>query len=160
MATRVPTPGMQKMYAEKKQITLSKIEACIDEMREWGEEVTKKRIIERTGISSGTLSKPYVLDLLRRKEVCQFKPIAKTKSSSSPRIEKELSKRIKEIEVLEHKLSDSQDMVITLRDRIITKEKEISSLKDTIAHLRGQQQLLLERLDSSNVGIGNIILEK
>ena len=64
---------MQKMYAEKRQRTLSLIQDAIDDIQEDHRIVTKKELMEITGLSSGTFSQPYVKDLLEQNQVCQYR---------------------------------------------------------------------------------------
>ena len=65
MKKQKTTKGQQEYYEAKKQDTLFRIKSAITDMKEFDETVTKAKIMEMAGVSSGTLSKPYVLDLLR-----------------------------------------------------------------------------------------------
>ena len=64
---RTPSDNMQAMYAAKRNETINKISSAIQEIEDDNRIVTKKELISLTGLSSGTFSKPYVLELLKIK---------------------------------------------------------------------------------------------
>ena len=72
-------------------------------------ESSKKALLEKTGLSSGTFSKGYIIDVLKKNEVCQFKD---TKKVRQDRVEKSLSqtnnKLQYEVERLKSKLKDRE----------------------------------------------------
>ena len=73
MISKKPSENMKKMYAQKRKATLDKIQSAIDEIQEDNRIVTKKELMELTGISSGTLSQQYVKELLKENKVCQYR---------------------------------------------------------------------------------------
>lgn len=57
-----------------KKDTLNKLQIAIDRIKQDGRRVTRKELMDISGLSSGTLSKPYVKELFKENEVCQFSP--------------------------------------------------------------------------------------
>lgn len=158
MGTRKPTPAMQEMYAKKKADTLSRIRFVIREMKDTGELVTKKSLMERAEVSSGTLSKPYVIDLLKKEQVCQFAAIPA--SSKGLSTEKTLSALAKENQQLRKKVEGLEERIVVLQKQKAKALKECQQEKESNEFLRGQRQLLLERLASTGVSLGEIKLVK
>ena len=126
-------------------------------MKEFDETVTKARIMEISGVSSGTLSKPYVLDLLREERVCQFATKDESKpdyySDSLPVLRKELDAMKKKNKSLDAKL-------IAMTKQRDSYCKKLKDCEHENSRLRGQTQMLLERLDSAGLTAGNIRLIK
>lgn len=157
-AKRTPSPAMQKMYEEKKQETIKKIRTVIRERRKNSLPVTRKNIIEEAGVSSGTLSKPYIIELLREEQVCQFAATQQVNTENGSYAAQELSRALKDIRLMKSKISSMEAQ----NNKLLKQKKELSEknkeLSDTNTLLRGQRQLLLERLDSAGISVGNIII--
>ena len=157
MNKRKTTQGQQNYYETKKQDTLNRIRSAIKDMKEFDETVTKARIMEISGVSSGTLSKPYVLDLLREEHVCQFTKKDESKpdyySDSLPVLRKELDAMKKKNKSLDAKL-------IAMTKQRDSYAKKLKDCEHENSRLRGQTQMLLERLDSAGLTAGNIRLIK
>ena len=157
MNKRKTTQGQQNYYETKKQDTLNRIRSAIKDMKEFDETVTKSKIMEMAGVSSGTLSKPYVLDLLREEHVCQFQTKDDSKpdyySDSLPVLRKELDAMKKKNKSLDAKLA----AMTKQRDSYA---KKLKDCEHENSRLRGQTQMLLERLDSAGLTAGNIRLIK
>ena len=157
MNKRKTTQGQQNYYETKKQDTLNRIRSAIKDMKEFDETVTKAKIMEMSGVSSGTLSKPYVLDLLREEHVCQFSKKDESKpdyySDSLPVLRKELDAMKKKNKSLDAKL-------IAMTKQRDSYAKKLKDCEHENARLRGQTQMLLERLDSAGLTAGNIRLIK
>ncbi len=104
--------GLQKLQAEKRNNTLHIIQEAIDEMKETGEVVTKKRLYEMTGLSPATFSKPHVKALLEKNQVCQYRPRSRSDEDIKTHIEKhraaEFDKKEKEISRLKQELAKQQ----------------------------------------------------
>lgn len=157
-AKRKPTAKMQDMYARKREKTLASIEAAIKEMKDDGELVTKKLIMERAGVSSGTLSKPYVIELLKKEKVCQFQGLAAPVSKEEKDALMELSAIAKDNSRLKNKIKALTITISTLQDQKARMSEDLKAVKEENELLRGQRQLLLERLNNAGVSLGNIIL--
>lgn len=155
---REPSAQMKEMYARKREETLKRIEASIRDMKEYGEPVTKKLIMERAGVSSGTLSKPYVLDLLKKEKVCQFQELTILGSQGARDTLRELSSVAKENSRLKNRIDSQNSLISMLKDQKAKIAEELKAVKDENALLRGQRQLLLERMDNAGIPLGNIEL--
>ena len=155
---REPTANMQDMYARKREETLRRIEAAIKEMKNDGEIVTKKLIMERAAVSSGTLSKPYVIDLLKKEKVCQFQGLAAPVNKEERNVFKELSVVAKENSRLRSRIEALTITISTLQDQKAKVSEELKAVKEDNELLRGQRQLLLERLNNAGISLGNIRL--
>ena len=157
-AKRKPTAKMQDMYARKREKTLASIEAAIKEMKDDGELVTKKLIMERAGVSSGTLSKPYVIELLKKEKVCQFQGLAAPVSKEEKDALMELSAISKDNSRLKNKIEALTITISTLQDQKAKMSADLKAVKEENELLRGQRQLLLERLNNAGISLGNIRL--
>lgn len=60
------------MYKTKQKNTLILIQDAINTINEDNRIVTKKELMELTGLSSGTFSKDYIKELLKENCVCQY----------------------------------------------------------------------------------------
>lgn len=149
---------MQDMYARKREETLGRIKSAIKEMKDDGELVTKKLIMERAEVSSGTLSKPYVIDLLKEEKVCQFQGLAAPGIKEERNILKELSAMARDNNRLKHKIEALTLTVSLLQDQKAKVSEELKSVKEENALLRGQRQLLLERMCNAGIPLGDIRL--
>lgn len=155
---RKPTENMQDMYARKREETLGRIRSAVREMKDDGEIVTKKLIMERAGVSSGTLSKPYVIDLLKKEKVCQFQGLAAPGSKGERDLVKELSALARDNARLKRKIEELKLTVSLLQAQKAKVSEELKAVKEENELLRGQRQLLLERLYNAGVSLGNIRL--
>ena len=155
---REPTANMQGMYARKREETLRRIEVAIREMKDDGEHVTKKLIMERAGVSSGTLSKPYVIDLLKKEKVCQFQGLVAPVNKEERNVFKELSVVAKENSRLRSRIEALTITISTLQAQKAKVSEELKAVKEDNELLRGQRQLLLERLNNAEISLGNIRL--
>ena len=113
--------GLRKKQAAARQATLSKIQGAIDELRENSEEVTKKRLIEITGLAASTFSKDHVKNLLQSNEVCQYKPRVTSEQNAQELIQKHFAassdQKDKEIASLKQKLAKATLDADTLKGK-------------------------------------------
>ena len=142
--------GLQKVYDEKKQSTLKKVQSAIDFIKADNRIVTKKELIELTGLSSGTFSRPYVKELLQTNRVCQYMGLqvenieTKTQQVKEATIE-QLSKKVLS---LESKIQD-YDLQLEKKTKDFDKLKEEhTKLENEHILLRGKYQQMLEYLDA------------
>ena len=156
---RQPTEAMRQMYDKKREDTLRRISAAIKDMKKWGEPVTKKRIMERAGVSSGTMSKPYVIELLKTEQVCQFANVASITRVRTDTA-KELSIAVNENARLTSKLKTQDERIRKLQEQLIQAKEELKSIEEENERLRGQRQLLLERLSDAEIPVGNIRIKE
>ena len=160
---RPTTEKMQEMYSSKRNSTLDKIQSAIDFIKDESRIVTKKELMELTGLSSGTFSAPHVIELLKENAVCQFAPklridIEKQKTEKSK--EKEIAQLLSENAKLLSKIQDLSLMLDSKAQKIQALEKESESLKDENALLRGKCQLYLEKLEALGVNSHKLSREK
>lgn len=149
MINKKPSGNMKKMYTEKREATLKKIQDAIDEIHDDRRIVTKKELITITGISSGTFSQEHVKDLLEQNKVCQFRDkkkinIEKTKQlqdSNIVELNKENQRLLSKIQDFELSLEYSNNKNIKLIEKYEKLEYEHRLLK-------GKYQQLLEYLDA------------
>lgn len=66
MGKRDISVNLKELQSIKRKETLSKIQKAINEIQEDNDVVTKKKLLEITGLSSATFSKPHVLALLKK----------------------------------------------------------------------------------------------
>lgn len=139
---------MQKMYSEKREKTLSLVQSAIDEIQEDNRIVTKKELMELTGLSSGTFSQPYIKECLKENQVCQYRS---TKSINKGKCEKNREEIIFELTKERNKLaSQLQSAALVLEKESKEKKKlkvELASLTQEHQQLRGKYQQLLEYLE-------------
>ena len=142
--------GLQKFHDEAKQTSLTKIQDAINVIKADNRIVTKKELIELTGLSSGTFSRPYVKELLQKNQVCQYRGLqlenteTKTKQIKEATIE-QLSKKVLS---LESKIQD-YDLQLEKKTKDFDKLKEEhTKLENEHILLRGKYQQLLEYLDA------------
>lgn len=133
-----PSENMQKMYAAKRERTLSLIQDAIDEIKEDNRIVTKKELMSLTGLSSGTFSQEHVKELLRKNEVCQFRKVARAASSTDGLGSKDeqIARLAKENQKLQSRL---EDLEISLE----ANSKRASKLAGEKRDLERKYQLLL-----------------
>lgn len=142
--------GLQKFHDEAKQTSLTKIQDAINLIKADNRIVTKKELIELTGLSSGTFSRPYVKELLQKNKVCQYRGLqlenaeTKTKQIKEATIE-QLSKKVLS---LESKIQD-YDLQLEKKNNDLAKLKEdYAKLENDHILLRGKYQQMLEYMDA------------
>lgn len=132
MSKREIPEKLKRIQDERRTLTLSKIQEAIDELKNDGAEVTKKKLIERTEYSASTFSKQHVKALLKKNKVCQYRETMKvktTKEEASIRYEKSLEKANNEIN--------------KLKAVIVTKEIKINELETSHKELQEKYEILL-----------------
>lgn len=160
MISKKPSENMKKMYSQKRQSTLDKIQKAIDEIQEDNRIVTKKELMDITGISSGTFSQEYVKELLKTNKVCQFR------ETITASIDKK-KKKLEEESMLALK-KENQKLISKMQDFEIVMEqnnKKYNKLKDDYSKLesehkllKGKYQQLLEYLDALGANLENLPL--
>lgn len=124
--------NLKKFQDEKRQATLLKIQEAINELRDDGAEVTKKKLIEMTGYSASTFSKQHVKAVLEQNKVCQYKETLKikpVKADPAGQYEKRLERANAEIN--------------RLKEIIVVKDIKISQLEKAYAEKEENYQILL-----------------
>lgn len=151
--------NMKKMYEKKRANTITKIQEAIDEIKEDHRIVTKKELMDLTGLSSGTFSQDHVKELLKSNEVCQYRNRIKVRSEV---LEKNKSQKIDDLIIENQKfISKIQDYEIALErssnkyDQLNLKYRKLESKHQL---LRGKYQQLLEYLDAMGADFGSMPL--
>lgn len=147
--------NMQKMYAGKRASSTQKVQDAINEIQGEGREVTKKELMEKTGLSSGTFSQAHIKAILEKNQVCQFKSLkkispedkkAETQSQIIERLSKEIQKNESSIQslqiALEKKTNDCKKL-----------DEKYSKLEYEYQLLKGKHQQALEFLEISGVDL-------
>ncbi|MFJ7185582.1 hypothetical protein [Lysinibacillus xylanilyticus] len=151
MGRRDISTNLKKLQDAKRQETLEKIQHAIDEILEDDDIVTKKKLLELTGLSSATFSKPHVLDLLKKNKVCQFRETVKYEKSNDTSEVEQLQKLIINLEkknaLLMSKLQDKDIKISLLREK---NEK----LENDYSMILGKLHLILKRIDMLDIDIG------
>ncbi len=151
--------NMKKMYSEKRNSTLDKIQAAIDDIKADHRIVTKKELLELTGLSSGTFSQDHVKELLKSNEVCQYRNRRKVKTEKL-----QMQKRT----LIDNLIIENQKLQSKIQDyqlHLDKKDKKYGKLYDqnqilTQEHLllRGKYQQLLEYMDALGTDLSNMSL--
>ena len=159
MITKKPSDNMKKMYAAKRNLTLSKIQEAIDDIHEDNRIVTKKELMEITGLSSGTLSQDYVKKLLRENKVCQFREKRVVNNEKKAQLEKDIIQNLRrENEKLISKIQDFEIAIDQYDQKILRQRDEYEKLEHNHLLLKGKYQQVLEYLDALGVNLDSLPL--
>ena len=143
--------NLKELQNAKRQKTLSKIQEAIDEIQEDNDIVNKKKLLELTGLSSATFSKPHVLQLLKQNKVCQYKNTLKIqpnfKINESEQLQKKIIKLEKENTLLLSKLQDKDIKVSIVKS-------DYKKLENDYELILGKLHLILKRIDMLDIDIG------
>lgn len=127
----------QNAYNARREQSIKKVEEAIAFLKAIGQPVTKKALLEKTGLSSGTFSKDYIIEVLKKNEVCQFKD---TKKVRQDRVEKSLSQTNNKLQYEVERLKSK------LKDRDIENEiliKKINELNNQLLSEKKEYEILL-----------------
>lgn len=145
---KIPSKNMQKMYSDKKNETLNKIQSAINNINEDNRIVTKNELIILTGLSSGTFSKPYVLELLKKNKVCQFRERKSViREQKGILLINEVNELNKTINTLNKKIDLLINQKEILQRKLSESDKELAELTIKYQKLKGSYQIVLEKLD-------------
>lgn len=114
-----------KFQEQRRAETLRTIQNAIDTLKEEGTIVTKKLLIELSGYSASTFSKPHVKELLERNEVCQFRKrvTVQGKQNLDEKLKRQNERLQKKCNLLEDKLLE-KDIRLTKLEEDLEEEKE------------------------------------
>lgn len=141
-------------YTEnKKRETINTLQRAIDTMKAQGKKITRKELIEESGLSSAVLSKPYIKEVLKENKVLMYQNTVVMKegeAGSNTLMLKENNKLRREVQRLEHKILD-YELVINDKKTTVKKEKEkYKELQVKYERLLGKWQKLLEYLQRTD----------
>lgn len=138
---RVLPQKLKEKQKEAKEKTIRLVQETIDDLQAEGVIVTRKLLIERTGLSNSVFSKGHVKQVLEKNRVCQFaikRKLTKSCLNSTKDLELELAKAYKKIEKLE--------MILTDKSNVINKWKAAYyEMKEKNEILRGQLHILVQK---------------
>ena len=144
-----PSENMRRMYASKREMTLSRIQEAIDAIQEDHRIVTKKELMALTGLSSGTFSQEHVKELLAKNQVCQYRPTGKASTADRREQNKddEIVRLNKELQKTRSRMQDLDIVLDKTKKRLQKLEAEKEELERQHLLLRGKYQQLLEFLE-------------
>ncbi|MEW9938132.1 DUF6262 family protein [Clostridium butyricum] len=132
-------PNEIRDFQEKsKTTTIDKVQTAINDLQAEGFIVTRKLLLERTGLSNSVLSKPHIKDVLKENRVCQYAVKRKIKAEGNADILLELNKSNKKIESLEEKVKD-------LENKLNKEKVAYYEMKEDNEILRGKLHLLKQK---------------
>lgn len=132
-------PNEIRDFQEKsKTATIDKVQTAITDLQAEGFIVTRKLLLERTGLSNSVLSKQHIKDVLKDNRVCQYAVKKKIKTESDKDILVELNNANKKIESLEEKVKD-------LESKLNKEKVEYYKMKEANEILRGELHLLKQK---------------
>lgn len=132
-------PNEIRDFQEKsKTTTIDKVQTAIADLQAEGFIVTRKLLLERTGLSNSVLSKQHIKDVLKENRVCQYAVKKKIKTEGNADILLELNKSNKKIESLEEKVKD-------LENKLNKEKVEYYKMKEANEILRGELHLLKQK---------------
>lgn len=123
---------------KSKTTTINKVQTAIDELQAQGFIVTRKQLLERTGLSNSVLSKPHIKEVLKENKVCQYSIKRKVNITNDNDILLELSKANKKIGKLEAKIKD-------LENKLNKEKVEYYKTKESNEILRGELHILKQK---------------
>ena len=135
---------LKQLQSIKREETINKIQNAIDQIKDDGGIVTKKKLYEITGFSSSTFSKEHVKQLLKQNQVCQYKKSKQIETEKRDTQIEQLFKQIEKIErernLLKSKLQDKEIALSKL-------EKSYNELEDSYRIILGKLHLIMKKLD-------------
>lgn len=128
--------ALKERQSKQRHESIERVNEAIRELKEEGQRVTIKLLVERTGLSRATLSKPHIEEVLKDNRVCKFERRIYIKSSDNVDInELEL-----EISKLQSKLDKSNKELKKLKNRNNELKVENYNLKEKNKKLLGELQ--------------------
>ncbi|WP_210470334.1 DUF6262 family protein [Sporosarcina sp. 6E9] len=143
--------GLKELQMAKRAETANKVQEAIDDIQNDGGVVTKKRLIELTGLSNSTFSKDHVLKVLKVNKVCQFKVSKKKEIDHKIVVTDQLYRKIEKLEqeknLLQSKIQD-KDIAI---DKI---KKDYQTLNENYMLILGKIHLLMKKIEMLDIDLG------
>ena len=145
-------PNTLKEKQEKNRMeTINKVQEAIDDIKQDGGIVTRKLLLEKTGLSNSTFSKPHVKDVLEANRVCQFATKKKVLSTSKEDVTKNLYKEIEKLKrennILTSKLQDKEIKAKAYKQDYV-------NLSNDYAMLLSKLHLVMKKVDEYGIDIG------
>lgn len=123
-----------KHQEQRKAETLQTVQSVIDVLKEEGTIITKKMLIELSGYSPSTFSKPHVKELLKNNEICQYRK----------------RETISRTQAVDNKLKQKNEQLLKkcnkLQDNLLDKDIRISKLEVDLEEQKEKNKRLLGKL--------------
>ncbi|MED0666065.1 DUF6262 family protein [Bacillus badius] len=146
----IPT-SLKELQMAKRVETANKVQEAIEDIQNDNGIVTKKKLIELTGLSNSTFSKEHVLEVLKANKVCQFKVAKKKETANKIVVTDQLYRKIEKLEqekiLLQSKLQD-KDIAI---DKI---KKDYEILNENYMLILGKIHLLMKKIEMLDIDVG------
>lgn len=145
-------PNTLKEKQEQNRLeTINKVQEAIDDIKQDGGIVTRKLLLEKTGLSNSTFSKPHVKDVLEANRVCQFatkkKVLSVAKEDVTKNLYKEIEKLKRENNILASKLQDKEIKAKSYKQDYV-------ELSNNYAMLLSKLHLVMKKVDEYGIDIG------
>lgn len=137
MKRELPNTLKERQNKQRNQ-SIELVKEAIRELKEEGHRVTIKLLVERTGLSRATLSKPHIEKVLKDSAVCKFERRIRVSSSDTV----DISELELEISKLKRQLEKSQEEVKKMKNRNNELKVENNNLKEKNKKLLGELQLI------------------
>lgn len=143
--------ALKDKQEEQKCITKRKVQEAIDIILKEEGVVTKKKLLELTGLSPATFSKPHVKEVLKINKVCQFKTKNTIKKSHDEMVAEQLYLKITKLEkeknMLLSKLQDKEIIVLKYKS-------QYNELEENYNIILGKIHIIMRKLDENCIDIG------
>lgn len=149
--------GIAAYQNQLRESTLQKIQNAIDEIHADGAVVTKKKLLELSGLSNATFSKAHVKELLKTNKVCSFKylseDIAALPNKHFETLENQLHHFAKQAKIDEIRIRTLQSDIEVKKQRIQQLQDENFNLNRELAILRGMHHSIIQALQIRGIEI-------
>ncbi|MER2106914.1 MAG: hypothetical protein ABS949_08230 [Solibacillus sp.] len=146
MTKELPSTLLQRQEMLRNE-TKDKIQQAINTLKEEGAMVTKKALIELSGYSASTFSKPHIKELLEKNEVCQFRKTTQTSKSQNDQ------RNQKKIEALEKKCMRLEQENLNKDIRIAKLESDLEEEKEYGKKLLGKLHTIMRKAEMKGINI-------
>ena len=133
--------ALKERQEKQRNESIKRVNEAIKELKEEGQRVTIKLLVDRTGLSRATLSKSHIEEVLKKNRVCKFERRMCVEHSSTIDInELEL-----EISNLQSKLEKSNKELAKVKNRNNKLKLENYELKEKNKKLLGELQMVSKK---------------
>lgn len=154
MARRDIPDALKKQQELKRQETLNKIKDAIEEIQFEDGIVTKKKLIELTGLSNSTFSKPHVKKLLKERKVCQYRETMVVQEHKWKNDNDSLNKKIDKLKRENIKLKND---IVSKEIKINMLEEELKEKEDNYRRLLGRVHQLTRIAEANGIDLEKIL---
>ena len=148
------SPKMVEYTERKKNETIKKVQEAIDLMKAQGRRITRKQLLQESGVSNAVLSKPYIKEVFEQNLVLMYEKKATLAKVGEPKyvsLLKENDKLRKQIQKIEHKSLEYEIIINNKETYLKDAKQEYDVLNTKYERLLGKWQKLLEHVKRSGV---------